>query len=162
MTKNSIEFGNFFISKNMPCVEIKWYDKEHKKNRISYLYCFRNYCFQVCGNKEGENDQGSTPVFGLDTFGSIQQRGKSNLLPKSTTLYIISCVARDALEQFARRRGLQMPKHAIGKYTLGNSKSYDLFLEATYAKYVDHVPSFAKNDDWSIFCENEENEKEAV
>lgn len=159
MTKNSIEFGNFFISENMPCVEIKWYDKEYKKNRTSYLYCFRNYCFQVCGNKEGENDQGSTPVFGLDTFGSIQQRGKSNLLPKTTTLYIISCVARDALEQFARRRGLQMPKHAIGKYTFGSNSNYDLFLESTYAKYVDKVTDFKENDDWSIFIEDDRKEE---
>ena len=174
---NVIGFGQFFISKNMPCVEIRYYDEELAElyreegkyqpdeegyNRRAYLYCFRDYAIQLCGSITGENDLGSTPVFGLDTFASIEQMGRSNLQQKTTVLYFISCIVRDALSQFihsAYGEGLELPRHAVTPYSFGYNENYGLFLEAIYTKYVQKLSSFEKDEDWVNYCFDK---KEAV
>lgn len=107
LIKSHLEFGKAFVEEGsqIPQIEIKVMldlpngDKYHITTK--YLSAFRDYAFQVSGNEHGESDLGSTPVFGLDTFGHILQSGRSNLDTPQTQLYIMSCVALDAIRRFA-------------------------------------------------------------
>lgn len=97
-----IRFGKTYLYEGtIPCIEVIVDNGEKIQKR--YLSAFRDYCFQVSGTWNGEHDMGSTPIFGLDTFGSIEQRGISNINQKSTVKYFIAAVAAMAINQFAYR-----------------------------------------------------------
>lgn len=134
--KSHLEFGKAFVEdgSQIPQIEIKVMldlpngDKYHIST--GYLSAFRDYAFQVSGNEHGDTDFGSTPVFGLDTFGHTFQAGRSNLNTQETQLYIMSCTAFDAVRKFA--------DHNIRvKY----------FIEAAFADFIGDE-SFKKRSRW--------------
>jgi hypothetical protein len=134
--KSHLEFGKAFVEdgSQIPQIEIKVMldlpngDKYHVSTR--YLSAFRDYAFQVSGNRHGETDLGSTPVFGLDTFGHILQAGTSNLGIQEAQLYIMSCTAFDAIRKFTNHN---------------NSAKY--FIECAFADFIGEG-SFKKGSRW--------------
>jgi hypothetical protein len=96
-----IEFGVFKVKYNIPEIELRIIDGINNNYVQSmWLSAFRWYRFQVSGDDNGNGDYGSTPVFGLETFGSIMQQGRSNLDQPHTVKYLIEAAAYDAISEF--------------------------------------------------------------
>lgn len=141
-----MRFGKNGVYHGMPYVEIiakeRVYnfkkEKTETKEVTRYLYAFRNYCFQVCGNYEGETDKGSTPVFGLDSFKSVKQYGMSNLSDTQTSKYFIAAIAYDAIVRYIYRcaDGESVLPFQIGKYCSCEFVTFDGFVDDCYKKYV--------------------------
>lgn len=102
-------FGEFKVYENsIPEIEIILDDnyvcnrsgKTKIIKRSGWLSAFRNCCFQVSRTFDGDGDCGSSPVFGLDTFKSIQQCGCSNLSQESTIKFMIAAAAYTAINAF--------------------------------------------------------------
>lgn len=144
--RKQLRFGHYYSIYNMPSITLECnYDwkgnllPEGEWRTCAYLCSFRNYCWQVCGTFDGEGDYGSTPVFGLDTVGSIVQRGNSNLGQESTVKYIIGCIAMDAINNYLHswgREGVSGPRHNLG--WLGQDEEWKRFIDNCYRKYVVH------------------------
>lgn len=140
-----IRFGKYYATYGMPCVTLEA-NYDHDDNllpdgqwkTVAYLCSFRDYSWQVCGTYDGESDLGCTPVFGLDTMGSIVQRGRSNLGQESTVKYIIGCVAMDAVNNFMHSWWMDVdvlgPRHDWG--WLSSNEAWTKFVERCYDKYV--------------------------
>ena len=130
MQKCKLHWGKFYVWGHIPCIEIKT-----PEGGSVYLSAFRNYAFQVSGTWQGENDKGATPVFGLDTFGSIVQIGRSNLSGESTKKYIIASVAMQAVQEYCLRNGYVAPDINFAGLYLAGDVEFGKFIDACYAKY---------------------------
>lgn len=127
-----IKIGRYYTYNGVPCIELIVPDMYDDKEETVYLSAFRRYAFQISGTKIGSWDLGSTPVFGLGTFRSIQQIGPSNLSQVTTVKYIIHCVAMDALRNYCN-----------------NAYGQDLIMPA-----VGYKSSCENNDEWNKFIDN--------
>ena len=150
-----LTFGRYYSIYGMPSITLEAnfdYDgnelPEGTTRTIGYLNSFRDYCFQVSGSYDGDGDYGCTPVFGLHTFGFIQQAGRSNLNQDSTVKYIISATAVDAVNNFIQYLATVCYKMPIIPITNGYSrynsdsegeKEWELFINNCFKKYVEHV-----------------------
>lgn len=142
-----LDVGEFYMyADKIPCVEI--INKETGK-AVGYLSAFRDYKFQVSGTWEGESDQGSTPVFGLQTFRTVRQEGRSNLNNVETKKFIIEACAKVAIMNFTNRRNVfgedydkelhyDFPtKIEIGTYNC--NQEWEKFIEACYNRYCEGI-----------------------
>ena len=142
LEKNRVMFGKYFCMRGVPQIELivpkTKYDEDGEEvaptmTKLVYLSAFRRYCFQVSMTRDGDCCLGSTPVFGLETFCSIEQRGNSNLSQDSTVRYIISTVAMDAIRDYCNHNyavsGLIMPREFF-RGALSNPE-WEKFIDAT-------------------------------
>ena len=128
------EFGELLAVSGMPVLEIK------TKHKTGYLSPFRWYAFQVSATKDEQGDMGSTEVFGLETFASIEQRGRSNLRQKNTVKYFIGVMAMEAVREFCERQGEETPDwYLVCEYM---RTSFNDFIDAVYAHVFNGVSEF--------------------
>lgn len=132
-----------------PYIKIQATTPNGKVVGSGYLMPFRGYSFQVCGNKDGEWDKGSTPVFGLDTFNHIQQSGMANLGQESTVKYFLSCIMRDAVEGYANTLWDHAEEDENGHHpTYHRFKAMDYgrtYKKTLWDKFVDCCYKFIQN-----------------
>jgi hypothetical protein len=148
-----LSFGKFYMYEGIiPCIEINMLNEDGTTvdRTVGYLSAFRDYCFQVSGTWCGENDKGSTPVFGLDTFGHILQAGRSNCSQQETVKYFIASIAFMAVVELANKGGYIYPDDPEDEiisvnYRLpsdynviywGANEEYKKFVDACYNRYV--------------------------
>ena len=128
----------------IPCIEIL---KDDGK-KAGFLSAFRDYSFQVSGTWDGQTDIGATPVFGLETFKTIQQTGRSNLNQETTVKYFIGTLAYSAIIKAAEVLGYwssddsDKPKVQYvcpSHYEYGTfncNQEWTKFIDACYERYV--------------------------
>lgn len=133
-----VEFGTFKIKHHIPEIEIRIIDGINNEQLQSmWLSAFRWYRFQVSGDDNGGGDYGSTPVFGLETFGSIIQQGRSNLNQENTVKYFIEAAAYDAITEFmfsvfsTQDAYFRMDKPHYNTI-VGSNPEWDKFIDAVY------------------------------
>ena len=144
-----LDVGVFYMYEEViPCIEI--INKETGKI-LGYLSAFRDYKFQVSGTWDGESDLGSTPVFGLETFKSVRQAGRSNLGNDSTKKFIIEACAKVAIMNFTNTKHVlyedydkeihfDLPRK-IEAGTFNCNIEWEKFIEACYSRYCEGATS---------------------
>lgn len=142
----NIKVTGYKVIHGIPEVELTIYDGETgEPEKLRYwLSAFRWYRFQVSGGPDGQGDYGSTPVFGLQTLGSIAQKGPSNYGQESTVKFIIEAVARDAIDEFMFKMGstsecyFRFEKPMYDAF-IGANEYWDKFINAVYDHVVNGV-----------------------
>ena len=150
--ENRIKFGEYYTAYGVPCIELIRPD-----GKKVYLSAFRRYAFQVSGTRDGEWALGETPVFGLETLGTIIQTGCSNLGQDSTEKYIIGAVAMDAVNSYCYREDYYPPSEYFS--VISDDK-------VEWNKFIENTRRFLKHNDGAIEIVNDEHvkpkEKEAA
>lgn len=147
----NVTFGRYYTHGSIPCIEVHFkYDTEEIQDRTFYLSAFRGYAFQVSFEYTGVGDVGSTPVFGLETFNSITQIGRSNLGQYETKLYFMTIAAMDAVHNASQYPSLSPMDYHVGfrfmrTYDLAFNEYDDEYLE--FQKFINATNAYIKGEE---------------